>query len=113
MQKIFKLVLLLRYERTLRVTASCEPVLACIDLFALATLAVALLVLTQPQIKNGSVCVVALGITETTEQRLCIKFCENLGKTCAETYDIIKMAFGENSMSRTHVFQWFRCFEEG
>ena len=55
-----------------------------------------------------SVCVVALGITEKTE-RMCIKFCQNLGETCIETYYMIKMAFGEDSMSYTEVFEWF-CY---
>jgi hypothetical protein len=27
--------------------------------------------------------------------------------------DMIKMAFEEDSMSCTQVFEWFRCFKEG
>ena len=42
-----------------------------------------------------------------------LSFCQNVGKTCIETYDVIKMAFEEVSMSRTQVFEWFRCFKEG
>jgi hypothetical protein len=32
-----------------------------------------------------------------------------LHKTC----DVIKMAFGEDSLSHTQVFEWFHCFREG
>jgi hypothetical protein len=47
---------------------SSEHVRACLDLFTLSTLAVAFLILMQPQIKNRSVSVnVALRITEKTE----------------------------------------------
>jgi hypothetical protein len=49
---------------------------------------------------------------EKTEQ-VCIKFCQKLGKTCTETYSMTKMAFGEDSMSRTQVFEWFRHFKDG
>jgi hypothetical protein len=66
------------------------------------------------QIKNASVCaVVALRITEKPEQRVRIKFRQNVGKTCTGLYDMIKMAFGEHSMSRTQVIEWFRSFEGG
>jgi hypothetical protein len=33
-------------------------------------------------------------------------------KVFAEKYDVIKMAFGEHSMSRTQVFEWFACLKE-
>jgi hypothetical protein len=84
----------LRYERAPRGATSWENVLVCVDRFELGSLAVAFLILMSPQIKNASVCVVALRITEKLEQRVCIKFCQNLEKTCTETYDMIKMAFG-------------------
>ena len=65
------------------------------------------------QIKNVSVCViVALRITEKTEKRLIVKFCQNLRNICTETYDIIKMAFGEDSVCRAQVLGWFHCFKE-
>jgi hypothetical protein len=66
----------------------------------------------QTNNRNVWVVVVALRITEKTERRVCIKLCQNVGKTCTETYDMIKMAFGEDSVSRTQVFEWFRCFKE-
>ncbi|GFU79594.1 protein GVQW3 [Trichonephila clavipes] len=47
---------------------------------------------------------------ENTDQRICIKFCFELGKTGPETYEMMKTAFGDESCS---VFDWFRRFKEG
>ena len=38
-------------------------------------------------------------ITECVEQRYCIKFCQKLGDTQAETIRKIQLVFGEDSMS--------------
>jgi hypothetical protein len=51
-------------------------------------------------------------MTEKTE-RVWIKFCQKVGKTCKEAYDMIKMAFREDSVSLTQGFEWFHSFEEG
>ena len=40
------------------------------------------------------------------EQRVCIKFCDNLGKSATETLKMIQLGFGDQSLSRTQVFQW-------
>ena len=50
---------------------------------------------------------------ESTEQRICIKFCFNIGKTATETYQLLQQAYGEDAMGRTQVFDWFRRFKEG
>jgi len=47
---------------------------------------------------------------ESTEQRICIKFCFKIGKTATETYQLLQQAFGEDAMGRTQVFDWFRPF---
>jgi len=47
---------------------------------------------------------------ESTEQRICIKFCVKIGKTATETYQLLQQAFGEDAMGRTQVFDWFRPF---
>jgi len=44
------------------------------------------------------------------EQSACIKFCFKLGKTATEYYEVLKTAFGEQAMSRSHTFQWFPRF---
>jgi hypothetical protein len=37
------------------------------------------------------------------EQRVCIKFCMKLGKFTTETFEMLREAFGEYSLSRTAV----------
>ena len=42
-----------------------------------------------------------------------IKFCVNLGKSDMETLKMIKQEFGEQSISGTHVFEWYVQFRSG
>jgi hypothetical protein len=44
------------------------------------------------------------------EQRANIKFCFKRGKTATETFQLIKQAYGDNSLSRTWVFEWYARF---
>ena len=48
-----------------------------------------------------------------TEQRACIKFCFKIGKNATETFELIKWAFGDVSLSRCVTFDWFKRFKEG
>ena len=45
------------------------------------------------------------------EQSACIKFCFNLGKTATECYEMLKTAFGEQTMGHSEPFQWFSRFK--
>jgi hypothetical protein len=56
---------------------------------------------------------VALTMTKKVEQHICIKFCQKLGHSCSETYDMIQKAFGNDTMGHTQVEEWFRWFKEG
>ena len=47
------------------------------------------------------------------EQRVCIKFCANLGKSATETLEMIQQGFGDQSLSRAQVFQWHALFKTG
>ena len=47
------------------------------------------------------------------EQRVCIKFCANLGKSATETLTMIQQAFGDQSLSRAQVFQRHARFKTG
>ena len=58
---------------------------------------------------NTCVYVIAIfTMCESTEQRICIKFCFKIGKTATETYHLLQQAYGEDTMGRTQVFDWFR-----
>ncbi|GFX89925.1 protein GVQW3 [Trichonephila clavipes] len=50
---------------------------------------------------------------ENTDKQICNKFFFKLGKTGTETYEMMKTAFGDEAMSRSRVFEWFRPFKEG
>jgi hypothetical protein len=47
------------------------------------------------------------------EQRVCIKFCQKLGKTATETYGMLQQAFGETAFSRFKTFDWYSRFQNG
>jgi hypothetical protein len=47
------------------------------------------------------------------EQRVCIKFCVKLGKFATETFEMLREAFGEHSLSQTAVFEWYSHFKAG
>jgi hypothetical protein len=44
------------------------------------------------------------------EQRVCIEFYLELGKSATKTLEMLREAFGEHSLSRT-VFEWHSCFK--
>ena len=50
---------------------------------------------------------------ESTEQRICIKFCFKIGKTATEMCQLLQQAYGEDAMGRVQVFDWLRRFREG
>ncbi|KAE9541769.1 hypothetical protein AGLY_003760 [Aphis glycines] len=52
-------------------------------------------------------------MSENTEQRVYIKFCYKLGKTATETYQMLMLAYGVETMSRARVFEWFKRFKKG
>ena len=50
---------------------------------------------------------------EKVQQRVCIDFCFRLGKTGAETYEILQAAFGESCLSRSKTIEWYSRFKRG
>ena len=48
-----------------------------------------------------------------TEQRICIKFCVKNGFKCSEVLEMLFKAFGENAMSKTTVYEWYKRYKEG
>jgi len=47
------------------------------------------------------------------EQRANIKFCVKLGKSGAETFEMIRRAYGNEAMSRARCFEWHARFKKG
>jgi hypothetical protein len=42
------------------------------------------------------------------EQRACIRFWCKLGRTAAETHQMLKQALGDNSLGQTQTYDWYK-----
>ena len=60
-------------------------------------------------------CLSSVGIllSANVEQRVNIKFLTKLGKSATETYNLLTEVYGDQCLSRTQVFEWFKKFKEG
>jgi hypothetical protein len=47
------------------------------------------------------------------EKRVCITFCQKLGKTTTETYKMLQQAFGETVLNRSKTLEWYSRFKNG
>ena len=52
-------------------------------------------------------------LSVNVEQRVNVKFCVKLGKFATETYGLLKKVYGDECLSRTRVFKWFKRFKVG
>jgi len=52
-------------------------------------------------------------LSVNVEQRVNVIFCVKLGKSAKETYDLLKKVYGDECLSCTQVFEWFKRFKEG
>jgi len=52
-------------------------------------------------------------LSVNVEQRVNVIFCVKLGKSATETYDLLKKVYGDECLSCTQVFEWFKRFKEG
>ena len=52
-------------------------------------------------------------LSVNVEQRVNVKFCVKLRKSTTEMYDLLKKVYGDECLSRTQVFEWFKRFKEG
>ena len=50
---------------------------------------------------------------ERTDQRICIKFRFNIGKSCTEMIKMKPKAFLDESMGITQIKEWYRQFKNG
>ena len=52
-------------------------------------------------------------MTEKQDQRICIKFYFQLGKTSSETIQMMQKAFGNECMRKTQIKEWYNRFKGG
>ena len=52
-------------------------------------------------------------MTEKQDQRICTKFCFQLGRTSSETMQMMQKAFGNECMSKTRIKEWYNRFKGG
>ena len=46
------------------------------------------------------------------DQRICIKFCVKNGIKCSKTLEMLKVAYGEFTVSQKSVYKWYKLFTE-
>jgi len=44
---------------------------------------------------------------------VCVKFCCKRGTDFTETFQLLNQAYGEECISRTQCYEWFKRFKEG
>ena len=47
------------------------------------------------------------------DQGICIKFCVKNGIKCSKTLEMLKVAYGECTVSQKSVYKWYKLFTEG
>lgn len=47
------------------------------------------------------------------EQRICIKFCLRNNISASETIIMLQKAYGEEALSKTRIYEWYKMFKEG
>ena len=52
-------------------------------------------------------------LSANVEQYVNIKFLTKLGKSATETYNLLTEVYGDQCLSRTQIFEWFKKFKEG
>jgi len=51
------------------------------------------------------------GMSKEHERHMCIKFCVKLGRNGAETFEMLRTAFGEQSLSHARILEWHKRFK--
>ncbi|XP_067942994.1 protein GVQW3-like [Watersipora subatra] len=52
-------------------------------------------------------------MNEVEEQRVCVKFCVKLGKSGAETLQMLRTAYGDSALKKTACYEWHKKIREG
>jgi len=50
-------------------------------------------------------------MSDFREQRVCIKFCQKIGDSTAETFEKLVIAFRNNVLCLTETFEWLTKFQ--
>jgi hypothetical protein len=58
------------------------------------------------------VCLAIFEMASIHEQRSNIKFCFRLGKTFTEAHEMTEIDYGDQCMSRTRCYVWFKRFKD-
>ena len=58
-------------------------------------------------------CVANFTMDKNIEKRVCEKFCVSNEISCAKTLEMLKKTFGDSTMSKTQVCDWYKSFKEG
>jgi hypothetical protein len=54
-----------------------------------------------------------LSMESVKEQRMCVIFCFKVRKTAAETHSMLREAHGNDTLSQTTTYKWFKRFKNG
>jgi hypothetical protein len=52
-----------------------------------------------------------LSVMDGKIEHVCIKFCVKLDKFTTKTFEMLREAFGEHSLTRTAISEWHSCFK--
>ena len=47
------------------------------------------------------------------DQKIYIKFCVKNEIKCNKVCEMLTKAYGESAMSKTRVYKWYKCFQDG
>ncbi|XP_018311308.1 putative nuclease HARBI1 isoform X2 [Mycetomoellerius zeteki] len=50
---------------------------------------------------------------KNVEQRVCLKFCFANEISCADALKMLQKAYGNSSLSKTQVYEWYKLFKDG
>ena len=60
-----------------------------------------------------SVCFAIFPVDKNIEQRICIRFFIANGISCAQSLKMLQKAYGESTLSKTRVYEWYSAFKSG
>ena len=52
-------------------------------------------------------------LSKRMAQRVCIKCCVKSGIQCSKVLEMSTIAYGESTLSKKNVYEWYKLFQEG